>query len=146
MTSFSAYTPASRIGFDMDLSRHVPKIIACILLAAAGPACASGDAKLGQAQFARCTSCHGISASSPPKIGPRLDGIYGRAAASADPAYDYSEVLRLAKIRWDDTSLDRFLAAPRSFLPGNKMTFTGVADAGVRSNIIAYLKTREQER
>ncbi|KQX19672.1 c-type cytochrome [Sphingomonas sp. Root1294] len=110
------------------------------------PAHAAGDATLGQAQFARCTSCHGMSATSPPKIGPRLDGVYGRAAASIDPAYGYSDALRLAKIRWDDASLDRFLAAPRSFVPGNKMTFTGVADAGVRANIVAYLKTREQER
>ncbi len=146
MTTVSAPIPDTRIGFAMNPSRHLPQIFACILLAAAGSAHAAGDATLGQAQFARCTSCHGISASSPPKIGPRLDGVYGRPAASIDPTYEYSEALRLAKIRWDDASLDRFLAAPRSFVPGNKMTFTGVADAGVRANIIAYLKTREQER
>ena len=138
MTTVSAHIPDTRIGFAMNPSRHVPQIFACILLAAAGSAHAAGDATLGQA--------HGISASSPPKIGPRLDGVYGRTAASIDPAYGYSEALRLAKVRWDDASLDRFLAAPRSFVPGNKMTFTGVADAGVRANIIAYLKTREQER
>lgn len=120
--------------------------VCTILAISSAPAGAAGDAKLGQAQFARCTSCHAISAGTPPKIGPRLDGIAGHAAASIDGDYAYSEVLRASKIRWDDAVLDKFLAAPRTFLPGNKMTFIGVADAGVRANIIAYLKTRERER
>ena len=33
-----------------------------------------------------------------------------------------------------------FLADPQAFLPGNRMTFSGIPDAQARADVIAYLK------
>jgi cytochrome c len=42
---------------------------------------------------------------------------------------------------WDDATLDKYLEAPRAVLPGTKMTYAGVKDAGKRGDLIAYLGT-----
>ena len=41
---------------------------------------------------------------------------------------------------WDADHLDHWLQNPRSFLPGNKMTFPGLEDATDRRDVIAWLK------
>jgi len=44
--------------------------------------------------------------------------------------------------RWDDETLDSFLAAPAKIVPGTMMTVV-VPSALDRADIIAYLKTIE---
>ena len=41
---------------------------------------------------------------------------------------------------WDEKSLDAFLKAPLSYLPGTKMGFAGYHLEGERKALIAYLK------
>lgn len=71
-------------------------------------------------------------------LGPNLHGFFGRRAGSA-PDFDYSPVLREASFVWTPRALDAWLAQPARFLPGNRMSFTGVHDAGDRASLIAYL-------
>lgn len=40
---------------------------------------------------------------------------------------------------WTEANLDEFLTSPAKAIPGNKMAFAGVKDAGKRKEIIAYL-------
>jgi cytochrome c len=42
---------------------------------------------------------------------------------------------------WDEASLDAYLEAPMTAVPGNRMTYAGLKDAGKRAEVIAYLKT-----
>ena len=71
--------------------------------------------------------------------GPNLYGVFGRKAGER-PRYSYSNALRNADFVWDAERLDNWLKNPRTFLPGNKMTFPGLPDAKDRRDVIAFLK------
>ena len=102
------------------------------LVAAAPPA---GDPAAGKLGYAKCIGCHSPERN---RTGPRHCELLGRVAGSL-PGYDYSEAMRNAAIRWDAESLDRFLAAPMTVVPGTTMGFAGVADARERRDLVAYL-------
>jgi cytochrome c len=72
--------------------------------------------------------------------GPSLAHVYGHKAGTADGFYRYSDALQRSSIVWDAKSLDRWLANPQGYLPGNNMAFAGIRDADTRSNVIAYLE------
>lgn len=98
-----------------------------------------GDLENGRRAFARCRSCHTITPGGPNMAGPNLYGVFGRQAGALDK-YSYSHALRSAGFTWDAEKLDHWLENPRTFLPGNKMTFAGLRDATDRRDVIAFLK------
>jgi cytochrome c len=71
-------------------------------------------------------------------IGPNLHGVVGRAAASV-PGFNYSPALKASKLRWDEATLDAYLAAPSKKVPGSRMPIA-TPDPAKRAAIIAYLK------
>jgi len=83
----------------------------------------------------RCAGCHSLDSD---KEGPRLRGVYGRAAASV-PSFEYSDPLKQAKIEWNDDTLNEWLTGPDKRVPGSGMA-TRVQSADDRAAIIAYLK------
>jgi len=83
----------------------------------------------------RCGGCHALDRD---KEGPSLQGIYGRHAGSV-PSFQYSDALKTAKIRWDDTTLDQWLTDTEKLVPGNDMAFH-VENAEERRAIIDFLK------
>ena len=48
--------------------------------------------------------------------------------------------MKAAGFVWDAEHLDQWLAKPREFLPGTKMSFAGVKNEKDRVDLIAYLK------
>jgi len=99
----------------------------------------AGDLENGRRAFARCRSCHTITPGGPNMTGPNLYGLFGRQAG-ADAKFSYSHAMRTAGFAWDADKLDHWLQNPRTFLPGNKMTFPGLPDATDRRDVIAFLK------
>lgn len=99
----------------------------------------TGDLENGQKQFQLCRSCHTIAEGGANMTGPNLYGIFGRTAGTVEK-FRYSEPLKASGIVWDGAKLDQWLADPRGFLPGNRMSFMGVKDAKDRIDLIAYLK------
>jgi cytochrome c len=85
----------------------------------------------------RCGGCHALDRD---KEGPRLGGVYGRAAGSV-ASFEYSEALRKSGIRWNEETLDQWLTDAEKLVPGNDMTFR-VEKAEERRAIIEYLKQR----
>ena len=83
----------------------------------------------------RCAGCHSLDHD---KEGPRLAGVYGRAAGSV-ASFNYSDALKSSHITWDAASLDKWLAGPDKVLPETDMAFH-VESATERSAIIAYLR------
>ena len=66
-------------------------------------------------------------------------GVIGRTAGTHE-GFNYSPALKTAGFAWDDAGIDHWLQNPRTFLPGNKMSFPGLPDAEDRRDVIAFLK------
>ena len=99
----------------------------------------------GRRAFARCRACHTITPGGPNMTGPNLYGLFGRAAGRHE-CYNYPKALQAADFTWDAERLDQWLANPRTFLPGNKMSFAGVPDDQDRRDLIAWLKLETSPR
>ena len=99
----------------------------------------TGDLENGRRVFARCRSCHTITEGGPNMTGPNLYGLFGSTVGTHEK-YRYSNALKDADFVWDAQKLDEWLLRPRDFLPGNKMSFVGIASEQDRKDVIAFLK------
>lgn len=97
----------------------------------------------GEQVWRQCRSCHQVGEGARNGTGPALTGIVGHAAGAAE-GFRYSNPLRDAGANglvWTAAELDAFLTDPRGYLPGNRMSFRGLRDAGDRAAVIAYLQS-----
>ena len=102
-------------------------------------ALADGDAAAGAAIVkTKCGICHSVVAGQN-RVGPSLFGVVGRKAGT-EPGYNYSAANKASGKTWDPATLDVYLTNPRGLIPGTKMAFAGLPDAGQRANVIAYLE------
>jgi cytochrome c len=100
----------------------------------------AGDAGAGKSAFSSsCSICHSAQAGQN-KIGPTLFGLVGRKTGTVS-GYNYSPANEAANMTWDAATLDKYLEAPRTVIPGTKMTYAGMKDAGKRGDLISYLET-----
>lgn len=111
---------------------------ASLFLLLAGPALADGDAVKGEKVWNRCKTCHTLEPGAK-KIGPHLAGLFGRKAGAVED-FKYSDAMREAGVIWDEKTLDGFLANPKEFIKGNKMSFPGLKKENQRADLIAFLK------
>lgn len=87
----------------------------------------------------QCSQCHTLKASPSGLLGPTLYYLFGRKAGTV-LGYAYSTPMRKSGVVWNDSTLNRYIAAPQSYVPGNVMPFPGIADKIVRERLVAYLK------
>ncbi|OJW69826.1 MAG: hypothetical protein BGO57_17090 [Sphingomonadales bacterium 63-6] len=90
------------------------------------------------AGFNMCKACHSAEKGKH-GIGPSLAGVYGTKAGDI-PGYDFSKAMKESGLKWNDATLDKYLADPRGTVPGTKMSFAGMKDEAKRQEVIAYLK------
>jgi cytochrome c len=109
------------------------------LLAALPAPYNTADLANGKQKFAMCRSCHTIVPGGANMTGPNLHGVFGRKAGAVEN-YKYSDVVKNAGFVWDADHLDKWLAEPRTFLPGTKMSFAGLKNPKDRVDLIAFLK------
>lgn len=104
-----------------------------------GPAHAA-DPEAGKIVFAaQCALCHPVQAGRN-TLGPSLFGILGRKTGSV-PGFRYSPANQNANLLWDEPTLDEYLKAPMTMIPGTSMGFAGVKDDQQRANLVAYIAT-----
>ena len=111
-------------------------------LVIAGLACsaqADGDPEEGKKVFKKCAACHAIEEGKN-KVGPAMFGVWERPAGAVE-GFKYSQPMAEAGYTWDEEHLAGFLAAPKKYLPGTKMTFPGVKKEEQLADLLAYLKT-----
>lgn len=122
-----------------------PLIVLPLLISAARAADqtpATGDAVKGKALFQQsCVICHATGQGDRPQAGqgPSLAGVLGRPAAALTN-FGYTKALAASHLVWDSATLDKFLAAPPSVVPGTAMVIP-TASASDRSDLIAFLAT-----
>lgn len=110
-----------------------------IAVMALGMSTAALAQQAAPAAFGACKACHTVNKGGRNGVGPNLNGVLSRPAGSA-PGYNYSAALKASRLRWDDKTLNEYLAAPMKKVPGSKMPIA-TPDAAKRAAIIAYLKS-----
>ena len=118
--------------------------VALVAMCAAGAAMGDGlgKADAGADVFVKCTGCHEIGPEARDRIGPHLNGIFGRRAA-AHEGYRYSRSMARAGddgLIWTAETLDAYLENPRALVSKTRMSFRGLKDAKDRANVLAYLR------
>jgi cytochrome c len=60
---------------------------------------------------------------------------------ASDGDFAYSDALKgKSSETWTYEDLNAFLAKPKDYAPGTKMSFAGVRKVGARADLIAYLR------
>ncbi|MCB4457849.1 c-type cytochrome [Leisingera sp. McT4-56] len=116
--------------------------VAGVLSPAAGSAAELGDAVAGKLVFEKCKGCHQVGEGAESRIGPHLNGVFGRKAAGLE-GFNYSKSLERAGnsgLEWHADTLSAYVENPRSFASGTRMSFPGLKDPQERANVIAYLR------
>ena len=101
-----------------------------------------GDVEAGKVVFEKCSSCHQVGKGAENKIGPHLNGVFGRKAAGLK-GFNYSKSLVRAGnsgLEWHADTLSAYVENPRAFASGTRMSFPGLKDPEDRANVIAYLR------
>lgn len=104
----------------------------------AEPELAAADVARGELLGLACAACHRFRAEQGTLIGPHLQGVFGRPAASVE-GFDYSPALRASGLVWTPRSIEAWLANPAGFVEGTTMAFTGYRSEQDRHDLIAYL-------
>ncbi len=102
---------------------------------------ATADIAKGEAVFKKCTACHTIAAGGANGIGPNLQGVLGKPLAS-HAGFAYSDALKSKGGNWTFEAMNEWLANPRKYAPGNKMTFAGLGAPEDRANVLLYLNSQ----
>ena len=93
----------------------------------------------GKKAFRKCKSCHTSDKGGANRVGPNLWDVVGREKGG-DPGFKYSDALMLKGGTWTYKDLDRFLANPRTFIIGTKMSLKGFSDPALRVSLIGFLR------
>lgn len=115
-------------------------------LAPIAPLMASADAAAGEVVFKKCAACHTVDNGGGNKTGPNLWEIVNRPAAG-HAGFAYSSALREYAAKdggkiWDYEALNRFLHAPKKYIPGTAMGFAGLKKDADVANVIAYMRAQ----
>ncbi|ODP39061.1 c-type cytochrome [Sphingomonas turrisvirgatae] len=102
---------------------------------------AKADVAKGQASFAKCAACHTITNGGANGVGPNVWATVGKPHGHI-AGFAYSDALKSVPGNWTFEALDAWLASPRKYAPGTKMTFAGLSDPQERANVIAYMNAQ----
>lgn len=120
----------------------LPAVLAAISVAGAVWAEDFGDAEAGARVFTKCKGCHEIGQGARDRIGPHLNGIFGRRAA-AHEGYAYSKSMARAGddgLIWTAETLGVYVENPRALVSKTRMSFRGLKDAQDRADLLAFLR------
>jgi cytochrome c len=102
---------------------------------------ATADVAKGEAVFKKCAACHTVAQGGPNGIGPNLWAAMGKPHGHV-AGFSYSDALKSVPGNWDFEGMDKWLANPKKYAPGTKMTFAGLGNPEERANLIAYLNAQ----
>ena len=134
------------------ISSHAPETEGYVIQAAEeeggaeGPTLAAllatADPAAGEKIFAKCTACHTINQGGANGIGPNLYATMGEEIGHGKAGFAFSSALADHGGTWTFENMDAWLASPKAFAPGTKMSFAGLSKPEDRANILAYLNAQ----
>lgn len=107
--------------------------------AEADPALVEAGARV----FRKCAACHKIGEDAKNATGPELNGLIGRAAGSVE-GFKYSKAMAEAGtggLVWSEETLHEYLADPKGYVKGTRMSFAGLRSTEDIDAVVAYLKS-----
>ncbi len=117
--------------------------LACLAGAPGARADAIGDQARGEAIFDKeCARCHMVGPEARDRIGPALNGIFGRRAAAAE-GFAYSKsITRMGNdgLTWTLETLEAYIENPKALVSGTRMNYRGLRDEAARGDVLAYLR------
>ena len=102
-------------------------------------------AEEGEKVFRKCKACHQVGDGAKNRTGPVLNGVVGAQLAHVED-FRYGktiEEMAAEGMVWNEENLAAFLADPRGFISGTKMSFAGLKKEDDIAAVIEYLKTFE---
>lgn len=102
---------------------------------------AAADMTKGEAIFKKCVACHTIASGGANGIGPNLWGTVGKPLGS-HAGFAYSDAIKTKGGTWTFEALNEWLANPKKYAPGNKMTFAGLGNPEERAAVMLYLNSQ----
>ena len=122
--------------------RHVV-FVAVGLVVSTGTALAQ-DVTAGENSFRKCAPCHSIGPDAANKVGPELNGLDGRKAASVD-GFNYSDANKASGITWVEAVFKDYIKDPRAKVPGTKMVFAGIKSETELGNLWTYVSQFDKD-
>jgi cytochrome c len=102
---------------------------------------ASATVDKGANAAKKCQACHTFGKGEPNRVGPNLYGVVGRPKGT-EGGFDYSPAMKSKGGNWSIADLNSFLANPRQYVPGTKMSFAGLPRGSERADVIAFLNSK----
>ncbi|MCR9136228.1 MAG: c-type cytochrome [Alphaproteobacteria bacterium] len=139
-------------------------MFACIaLLGITGSAPAQDLVAGGEKVFKKCKVCHAVGDGAKNRVGPILNNVFGRPAATVD-GFKYSSVMTAygeAGLVWNEETISAYVGNPKKWLVNSaaeysldcsqlkkcrgKMAFAGLKKPDDVTALIAYLQTFSKE-
>ncbi len=104
---------------------------------------AKADPAKGLNAAKACAACHKFEKGAANGTGPALWGVIERQQASG-AGFAYSAALADMGgkgTKWTYENMDAFIANPKGYVAGTKMSYNGMKDPAQRADLIAYLRS-----
>ncbi len=131
--------PAQVAAPEVDADADAAAPAATVDVAALDPALVAE----GETVFRKCSACHQVGEGAVNRVGPHLNDVFGRAAGGLED-FRYSSVMADAGASgmvWNDETMAGFLADPRGYMRGTKMSFAGLRAEAEIAAVSTYLKS-----
>lgn len=132
MTGLRTYLQAAALGVAAFVpSAHAEEVAEAL-----------GNAEAGAKVFKKCQSCHSVGAGAKNKVGPHLNGVFGRTAGTIEGARYSKGLMREGSngLIWDYEHLDAYLENPKALVSDTRMNFRGLKEVQDRHDVLAYLR------
>jgi cytochrome c len=100
------------------------------------------DATAGAGVFRQCSACHMVGPNAMQRVGPQLNGIFGRDWGSVE-GFRYSDSHVAAGEEqggvWTVAIMSEYLQNPRAMVPRTRMAFAGLRQEQQIRDVIKYL-------
>lgn len=112
----------------------------------AAPALDADLVASGEKVFKKCKACHQVGDGAKNRTGPQLNALSGRTIGGVE-GFKYSRVfadMATEGLVWTDEALAEFLANPKAYAKGTKMSFAGLRKESDVQAVTEYLKSFAQ--